>query len=319
MRIIFVLIAISLSVNPAFSKCTGKFVNPITDICWECIFPISIGSVKVLEGSNPDTANPSSPVCACGAPVPRIGLAAGFWEPVRLVDVTKRPFCFPNLGGIELNPGVNIGTGTAPHSSKAGVASWHVHWYVYPIMYWLELLTDFVCLENSSFDIAYMSELDPTWLDDSLSFILNPEATLFGTPVAQAACSADCVAASIGKPLDTLYWCAGCQGSMFPLTGHDGAHSTSVQSAMLMVERFAFKMHREMLEWGTSGRKGLCSKYPMPNMKKSQYRAQLTVPTPSDCHAFGKSTTLYESNKEVPVVGEDFGFLVWRKRNCCVL
>ena len=25
--------------------CTGEFVNPITDICWDCIFPISIGPI----------------------------------------------------------------------------------------------------------------------------------------------------------------------------------------------------------------------------------------------------------------------------------
>ena len=27
-------------------KCTGSFVNPITDICWSCLFPISIGRLE---------------------------------------------------------------------------------------------------------------------------------------------------------------------------------------------------------------------------------------------------------------------------------
>ncbi|WP_234000704.1 TraU family protein, partial [Erythrobacter sp. HI0019] len=26
-------------------RCTGSFVNPITDICWSCLFPISIGGL----------------------------------------------------------------------------------------------------------------------------------------------------------------------------------------------------------------------------------------------------------------------------------
>src|SRR3546814_10668066 len=24
-------------------KCTGKFVNPLTDVCWSCMFPLSVG------------------------------------------------------------------------------------------------------------------------------------------------------------------------------------------------------------------------------------------------------------------------------------
>ena len=59
--------------------CTGRFVNPISDVCWECIFPDldradheSAASTGVL-----DTPNPSSPICLCGSPIPRIGLVAG--------------------------------------------------------------------------------------------------------------------------------------------------------------------------------------------------------------------------------------------------
>lgn len=316
---LFILFCILFAPQESVAKCTGRFVNPITDICWECLFPISIGSISLFSGKNPDTDNPASPICMCGSPVPRVGIAAGFWEPVRLVDVTKRPFCFPNLGGVEFDPGIKIGTGSAPRSTGSGVGSWQVHWYIYPLIYWLELLTDFLCLEQASFDVAYITELDPMWGDDSLTFILNPEAVLFANPIAQAACAADCVASSTGLPMDFLFWCGGCQGSMYPLDGNIQGHIGSIQSALLATERMAFKLHREMVAWGTSGSEGLCQKYPMPIMKKSQYRSQLTVPVPSDCYPFGHSTTLYESGKEIPVIGEDFGFLIWRKRSCCVL
>ncbi len=58
--------------------CTGRFVNPITDVCWECLFPISIGPVRIGSASGaPDTPNPSSPICLCGSPIPRIGLSLG--------------------------------------------------------------------------------------------------------------------------------------------------------------------------------------------------------------------------------------------------
>ncbi|RZL70961.1 MAG: conjugal transfer protein, partial [Sphingomonas sp.] len=60
----------------AQSKCSGKFVNPITDVCWSCLFPLSVGGLKIWPSNRADTENPSLPVCACGSPVPRIGISA---------------------------------------------------------------------------------------------------------------------------------------------------------------------------------------------------------------------------------------------------
>eukprot|EP01037_Dinobryon_pediforme_P013635 gene13635-13750_t len=78
------------------------------------------------------------------------------------------------------------------HSGGLKRSFYQVHWYVYPVIYWLELLTDFACLERASFDVAYLTELDPLWNDEETGFILNPEAVLFGNPIAQGACAADC-------------------------------------------------------------------------------------------------------------------------------
>ena len=54
---------------------------------------MTLGSIELVSGDMPDTDNPSSPICLCPKPpLPVPGIAGGFWEPVRLVDVTKRPF-----------------------------------------------------------------------------------------------------------------------------------------------------------------------------------------------------------------------------------
>ncbi|HBC0094038.1 TPA: TraU family protein, partial [Escherichia coli] len=90
-----------VSGTSADAACEGRFVNPITDICWSCIFPLSLGSTKVSQGKVPDTANPSMPIQFCPAPPPvfkRIGLAIGYWEPMALTDVTRSPGCMVNLG-----------------------------------------------------------------------------------------------------------------------------------------------------------------------------------------------------------------------------
>jgi conjugal transfer pilus assembly protein TraU len=68
----------------------------------------------------------------------------------------------------------------------------------------------------------------------------------------------------------------------------------------------------------------LCGKSPMPIVKKSQYRLQLSYPVPAThkalgCHPFGRSSFLLESGREFPVNGEDFAFVVFQKRNCCML
>jgi conjugal transfer pilus assembly protein TraU len=37
------------------------------------------------------------------------------------------------------------------------------------------------------------------------------------------------------------------------------------------------------------------------------------------CVPFGMNDSLYNSFKEFPFGGEDFGYLLWRKKNCCFL
>jgi conjugal transfer pilus assembly protein TraU len=257
-----------------------------------------------------------------------VGISVGFWEPARLADVTMKPWCFPNLGGVRIAPGFDIGQGYMAGPSMVGgrsqsTAKWHVHWYVYPLLYWMELLTDFVCFEQASFDIAYMTEVDPLWQDDALSGLINPEAIVFANPIAQAACAADCVTATAAMPIDTLFWCAGCQGAMYPMNGNIPSSIGHVQSSRLALSRFAYKMHRQALAWGTMGSKGLCSKYVMPIMRKQQYRFQMVNPIPTvsgryACSSIGASSMPPGAGRAYPAGGEDMGYLVWRKRNCCV-
>ncbi|EKE08834.1 MAG: hypothetical protein ACD_16C00248G0016 [uncultured bacterium] len=314
--------------NMPSKACSGRFVNPLTEICWSCLFPLSIGATKVSSGGGrEDTPNPSQIPCFCPRPpwpTPVPGIPIGFWEPARLVDVTRTPYCMVNMGGMQLTKS-QIGQGV--HGANGGRRTqnsfYQVHWYIYPVIYWLELLVDFICLEKGDFDVGYLTELDPLWNDDELSFILNPEAVLFGNPLAQAACAADCTAATAHLPLDTLFWCNGCQGSLYPFTGNNVAHNGGVQGSLLMVGRIMAKLHRELLLWGTSGRLGLCQKYPLPIIKKTQYRTQMTYPRPVTrgplaCPPLGRTEVIWGSGREFPYKGEDFGYLIWRKKNCCV-
>jgi conjugal transfer pilus assembly protein TraU len=229
-----------------------------------------------------------------------------------------------NLGGLPLGlSGLDIGQGMRPDEDD-GNAHYQVHWYVYPVTYLLSMIVDVLCLETQGFDLAYMTEVDPLWQDDELSFLLNPEAVLFDNPIAVAACAADCAASTAGLPLDPMFWCLGCRGTAYPMNGTVAAQHGGIDASLTLVERMTYKLHREGVLWGSMGRAGLCGSYPMPIMQKSQYRSQIMYPIPSTfgffgCNPYGRSTVFYEMGKEFPVAGEHFGWLVWRKRNCCAL
>lgn len=255
---------------------------------------------------------------------PRIGVAIGFWEPVRQVEVVRHPWCFPSLGGLSLDPGVEAPRHGGDHYDGKGGSFYQSHWYTNPILYWMEVLLEDACLEQGQFDLAYMTELDPLWNDSELTFIINPDVALFANPAAQAVCAADCVAATAGFPLNSLYWCAGCQGSMYPLDGWVASHIGGVQASTLIVQRMAAKMHRELLIWAASGSSGQCGYYPQPLMDKTNYKMQMVYPTPNTakvdgrcCQTFGRTTAIWGAGKEYPYRGEDYAYMVFRKRNCC--
>ena len=312
------------------ATCPGKFPDPIKDICWSCILPITIGTASVgnFGGQIDNGGNSTKPLCSCGVN-PSIGISIGFWEPARHVEVVRKPFCLPSLGGVNLDPGIaapEAARFTRSDGSGDAGSFYQAHFYVNPVLFWLEVVTDFPCLEHGSFDLAYLTEVDPLWNDDELTLLLNPEAVLFANPIAVASCAADCVAASSGGfGLDSLFWCAGCQGGVYPMDGHVPYHLGGVRTAALLAQRLTAKMHRELLAWGWHGDKGLCGPYYEPVMVKSAYKSQLTFPVPNTakdggkcCQPFGQTTVLWGAGKEFPARGEDFAFMLFRKRNCCV-
>jgi hypothetical protein len=47
------------SLESISANCQGRFVNPLTDICWSCLFPMTIGGANVSGPGFEDTPNPS--------------------------------------------------------------------------------------------------------------------------------------------------------------------------------------------------------------------------------------------------------------------
>ena len=299
--------------------CTGHFVNPIKDVCWRCLFPLSIGHAQVVGSELPDTENATMPVGVCPG---RVGLNIGYWEPMALVDVTDTPYCLVNLGGHRLNLGFKSVRGGRHVVGDGQVgAFFNVHWYKYPLMVWLNIITSTGCRENGDFDVAYLTELDPLWHDTEMNFVLNPESALFGNPITASSCAADSLSSTVlNKPIDKLFWCAGSQGTHYPLTGVVNAPISPVQTALLLTERMNFKMHRQQLIADSSAQDS-CREHHYSILPKSRYRYEMVnqVPDGRHCYPSGHTTINWEGGKIKPHTPDQYGFLVWRKRNCTFL
>lgn len=308
--------------------CSGEVPNPITDLCWSCMFPMVLGkTIPVsVSGDLPDVETDATAFCLCGSDINvEGGLNFSFWEPLRTAEVVRHPWCFPQLGGISME-----GPGSSDHArtsrtedTRRRTAFWNVHWYQSPWFFITEAVADTGCLETAPWDLAYLSELDPLWDDTVTSFLLSPDAALFTSAASGGACAVDCATALLGTSLNTLYWCSGCQGRVFPLSGWMAAMTGSVQAWHLMAHRFAQKLTREGVLFSGHGARGQCGPYMQPLFQKDVWRTQLVYPSrnasgSSCCQPLGRSTALLGPYKTTPMTGEDGAILLWRKRDCCM-
>lgn len=317
-------------------KCVGKFINPISDICWSCLFPITIGGFSLVSSSKfKDTENPTSPLCLCrrdGNVIPMPGITIGFWEPLRVIEITRTPFCLTSLNGLKLGSSADHGgfKKYRNESDKRSGSYYHVHYYIYPVLAVLNLILDFGCMSMGSYDLGYLSEFDPSHKNETLASFLHPETFLLANPIAQAACAVDCTETTRSKmPIDSLFWCSGCQGGLYPFTGTATNHVGGVATSSLFAAKQIAKLHRLGLAKKTTSNNAaingdICESRYAARIPKSQYRLQMTYPRPNvsgeyTCNPIGMLDALYSSGREFPYAGEDFVYLLWRKRNCCLL
>ena len=299
----------------------------ISSICWDCVFPIRLAGATLAQGGGdiPDKAA-DQPLCICTDTfdVPHGGLTYGMWEPARLIELVRTPGCSPALGGIKLEA-----TGNLQRGSRGGMlydqgdrAFYHYHLWAFPLLAMLELFTPEQCQRDAGIDmdLLYFSELDPTWIYDELAFFANPEAAAVASATAQAACVADAVAATAGKPIDELFWCAGSWGHLYPLSGSHLTHTSMPRNTSLLATRSLAAMHRRGLARRTMGEDALCEAQIEPFLPKTQYQLSLVYPVAEadNRHAIGESTFRWGEDRALPGVGEDYLHLVWRWLDCCL-
>ncbi|MDA0152412.1 TraU family protein [Vibrio sp. Makdt] len=321
------------------SQCPDSeyFTGLMTDICWTCALPISLfGLTDPPEGANDDF------MCACdddlGIPIP--GFAVGFYQPDQIMEVSTIPYCSPTLGGVQLsNDYTHIGTslddksGDDPNSQesneKSKLVQYHYNYLASPVLKMMQVLAIPECDKTPGtvdLDIMFMSPLTVEWYDDLMSFVLNPDAVAFANPVGQAMCMYDCAETMLTGEASQANWhCAGCDGSLYPLTGNiSGAADNPIQATSLVTQRAIAKSHRLGLSALTMGKDAMCKYKYTPMLPKSQYKFQMAFPSAqasgSCCQPLGENWLKWGLGRTSPGGGEDTTFVynIFRWADCCI-
>jgi conjugal transfer pilus assembly protein TraU len=311
----------------ASQTCKGKWFNPISDTNWNNTFPITVFGVPLGGGANPPVVQ-MPPVCICpsylfGTPAPGVG--ASYWQPNYVVEVERTPGCLSSMNGLQLLSAFKPQASEKANDEGDGggaISRMNIHWYRYPIFAMLDMFTKFVCRSGSYFDVAYLTEIDPTWHNDLWGVIFTPEANLFKSPVLQSICAIDAVASTFGFPLDPLFWCAGSWGSLIPYTGNAAQNNSDQSSNNLIAAKFMARHARVGALMSTVGPQAQCFSVPMPILIKSAYRFNQFIPIRPP---FSRPTYIGQSEFVWGVLPpanfpmfESSANLVWNAQQCCI-
>lgn len=340
--------------------------NPLetmfSDVCWSGMFPIRLAGGTFMSGKSGVPADASNKVvCACGGDIkkgqlPRIGFTVGFWAPAKIMDVTRKPYCMPSLGGIEMPVAsvefLNSGANRGRNDRQEAFANWVL--YSFPIVYMLRLLDDGACPPDglTEFDLIQASPLYPNWNDvlGRYTTFINPEMLLFANATSLFAMPIDAAASTAGKPLNNMFWTAGAWGPVYPITGFFGNGVGNMKDNVGFTSLTAIRglslMHRLGFLNETIGNDSLCERQMRPIIRKDAYRWQMLAPSPesdgrlpgappptattsqvqevnppsrfSTCtHPTGSSTAAWGVWRDVPATGEDHSYLIFQWTDCC--
>ncbi|MFN3369683.1 MAG: TraU family protein [Thermus sp.] len=72
-------------------------------------------------------------------------------------------------------------------------------------------------------------------------------------------CLIDAITATLGFPLDPLFWCMGTWGGTYPMSKHvSGPQDVEAQAAV--TGKLIMKLHRENFLYGSVSEAGLCGR-----------------------------------------------------------
>jgi len=297
-------------------------LDPISTVDWSFF-------VDALELKGTCTCSTSGKI--------KVGLHFQVAEPIAFIETPRRAWDMPCFGYKRDNK-VSRKDGT--NQGESG-AKFNVHYIKYPVFGVLNIVFDHLCVDKyTEFDLipTGFSELNPLVWDDELAILVQPWKLVFANPLAQMTCLADCVASSTNPEANeslrnSMFWCAGCWGAIFPDTTTTYGQNPVTDSA-LVATRILDLMHEDAQLFLYKEVSGLsfisnirnvpvssldvkCTPIYFPTIVKSQYWFNLAYPTAEEAVPIGKFGIPWVFYKQVPA-REDLVWTVWRIRDCCV-
>lgn len=377
-RLFLVVMLLALASGHAHAQLPSGLACPkadplqtfITKVCWKAIFPIRLMGANwnfglSESGSSRPPEAASHALCACKSStggIPTLGVTLGYWQPARIIEVVRKPYCHPSLGGLDVDLSVGFGArpvgGMQPDKGRGvaketGFYNWHI--YYFPVLAIIKMFNGPACNPDgfSEFDVAASSFIYPNWYDTTFQAFVQPEVLLFANPIGYAGTAMDCAyTAANWKPLDSVFWGAGCWGMNLPWIGSLGSNPGMVGGTSLIAARAMALTARLGLSRRTMGNDAYCKAQPMPIMKKSQYKLQMLFPrseatasnpqpvslspgnasqvpqtdptsltnvfTGSCTHPIGAPVVRWGAWRHIPAVGEDAIYLEWKWTDCCI-
>ena len=319
--------ALETTDNPSKALCQNVPIlseKLMTSVPWKELFPIRIGLAKLGPGKEAnERAKTNTGLCLCedSAGMFHPGVTTGFWRPQRLIELTRSPGCLMALGGHKL-PIVDqrrwgtLGSANIPK----GLTYLHAHVYSLPLIEMLNMFTGIGgCTSDLvDFDLMNLSEVDPSWNHPELAALLSPDLAAYANPAAINACTADGLAALNSQPMDSLHWCAGSWGNIYPLSGFTSTYGHFADNTSLLATRALAKIHRIGLGRKTIGEDAQCHSKITPWLPKSQYKMSMFWPEPEKqkAHWIGASAATWGMHRHL-LGKDDAMYLLWQYRDCC--
>lgn len=319
-------IGMASSATAHAAQCKGSIFNPVTDTNWNNMFPITVAGVGSGGGSNPPLMGMDA-ICMCpgalGVPVPGIGMT--YWEPTYVAEIATSPGCLSTMGGVKALPGFERLAAEKSYTmtKSAGgntVNRMQVHWYVYPVFAALNMMSAVGCSSLSGISLSTPTEIDPLWQDDLWAAVAFPETALFANPLGMLACVPDVIASAFGRPIESMPWCQGAQGILYPPTGIGRGMDSPQGNNLQVLGKFMHRSTRMAQLLTTIGPTAKCGSSWLPNMIRSQYRLDPIAPVASNRRVnFGKPEMQWGY---IPPTNyatrEDSAYLIWVGRQCCL-
>lgn len=320
--------------NKSNTKCpntqllSGKL---LTATCWSCLFPmVTMGISVSIGGDEIEMPEARSKKVTCKCPdkngLPYFGTLYSLWNPAKVAEFVRASGCLATLNGTQMNIS-RIGQGMSENMHENpdndGIFM-HYHYYSFPLLILLKMMNNMPnCMKDNyvDIDVLFFSEVDPTWNDDTLAFFTQLEVVLFNNPVGILACLPDAISSTVlRRPIESLFWCAGSWGQMYPFTGKIAGDYDGIRGSSLMLAKMLSALHRRGMLLRTYGDDYQCEGIYTARMPKGQYKFTMLYPVPEThiSHVIGESELVWGTARKVPMTGEDFVYLVWNWNDCCL-